>query len=75
MRAALSRQTMTVADAVTELGILIVISIITSQNNKDEMVVLSNHKQGGFNYNNEWQDLSDRWRGSQWEMEVVNRTC
>lgn len=51
---------------VIEVGILIAISRIVSQNNKDKMVVLSNQKQGKPNYHNEWQDLSDRKREEAW---------
>lgn len=58
--AVLSRQRMTVRDAVLGLGILIAINLIASQNNKEEMVVLSNQKQGKCNYHNEQQDLCGR---------------
>lgn len=35
-------------------------NMIVFHTNKEEMVVLSNEKQGKFNYHNEWQDLSGR---------------
>ena len=59
--AVLSRLWMTVKDAVLGLGILIAINLIASQNNKAEMVVLSNQKQGKCNDHNEQQDLCGRW--------------
>lgn len=62
VRALLSRQRITVGGAVLELGILIAISMIVSQNNKEEMLVLSNQKQGKCSYHSEWQDLSGRQR-------------
>lgn len=59
--AALCRQRMAVGDAVVELGILMAISMIALQNNKDELVVFSKQKQGRCNYHNECEDPSVRW--------------